>query len=394
MIYKDFLGKKVSTLGMGVMRLPTTEDGKINDTEAAKLVDHAYKNGVNYFDTGYFYHSGDSERFIGEALRKYPRDSWFLANKIPGNTMRKVDGKIELSGIGDTPWMINGPADLFEYQIDKCGVDYFDFYLLHNLSENSYDIYTDEELGIVDYLIKQKEAGRIKHIGFSTHGRTETIEAYLKHLESKGQLKHIEFAMVQINYLDMSLQDADKKYELLTKYGLPVLAMEPTRGGKLCNLGGMAGDILKAARPDFSQAAWCFRFLQSMENMQIVISGMSNMEQLEENLALFSEKIELTTADFDAIERAVEALADFVPCTDCKYCIDACPQGLNIPLLMTLYNEANYEVAWMLRASLRGLGDKTPEACVMCGLCSPLCPQNIDIPQVLKKFDELVGASS
>ena len=392
MIYKKFKDKELSWLGMGVMRMPTTEPGgPIDEKKAKELIDHAYNNGINYFDTSYFYHGGDSERFIGEALRQYPRESWYLADKMPGNLMTYADGKLSLNGFGMASWEVSGASDVFEYQLNKCGVDYFDFYLLHNLAETTYGIYTNEELAIVEYLIGQKKAGRIKHLGFSSHGRTETIENFLKFLKSKNFLDDVEFCMIQLNYLDWTLQGAGRKYELLTKYNIPVFVMEPTRGGKLCNLKDEAGSLLKNCRPD-SQAAWAFRYLQSLDNVALILSGMSSMEQLEENIKIFSTKNPITSEEKAVLDQVVETIAELAPCTACRYCVDICPKGLDIPVLLSMYNEAAYEVSWTVRSAINALdAGKAPADCIACGMCNPLCPQEINIPSALEKFDKLLA---
>ena len=393
MIYKKFKDVELSWLGMGGMRLPKVNDGPIDEPKARELLERAYKRGINYYDTAYFYHSGDSERFLGEVLNQFPRETWYLADKMPGNFMRFEDGKLMVDGMGDMKTReVSGPKDIFELQLQKSGVDYFDFYLLHNVSENTYGIYTDEKLDMVNYLIGEKKAGRIKYLGFSAHGRAETIENFLKYLEERGLLSEVEFCMIQLNYLDWALQEAGKKYEVLTKYGLSVFIMEPVRGGKLCNLSGDAADMLKAARPNDSQAAWAFRYLQSLDNIPVIISGMSSIEQLEENLTFFEKEDPMTNEEKAVLEKVVETIAERAPCTACLYCVEACPQKLNIPMLLSLYNEAGYEVSWTVKATLGSLDkDKLPAACIACGLCNPLCPQNIDIPEALKKFNELLG---
>ena len=393
MIYKPFKDLKLSSLGMGCMRLPATASGygaPIDEEKAMELIDHAYKSGINYYDTAWFYHNGDSERFAGEALKKYPRDTWYLASKMPGNMMRKENGKYLLTGSNKDNKTFYSPAEVFDYQAKRCGVDYFDFYMLHNVSEGTFDIYTDEELGIIDCLLKKKADGRIRHLGFSSHGRADTIDRFIKHTKERyGDI--LEFAMIQLNYMDWSLQKANEKYDVLTKHGLPVMAMEPLRAGKLARLGEKADAILKSARPDDSQAAWALRYLQSFDNLAVVISGMSSMEQLEENLTLFGKHNPTTQDENALLQKVLENLVDLIPCTDCKYCMEACPQKLNIPLLLTMFNEAGFEMGWFLAAALRVLKDnEKPTACTSCGECSPLCPQNIDIPEVMEKFSELL----
>jgi len=392
MIYKTFKDAKISWLGMGGMRLPKTPDGVIDEQQAKELIEHAYKSGVNYYDTAYFYHGGDSERFLGETLKQFPRESWYLADKMPGNMMRfDENGKLRVDGMNMPAKDISGPGDIFDLQLEKCGVDYFDFYLLHNVSENTYGVYTDERLAIAEYLVEQKKAGRIKHLGFSAHGRAETIESYFKYLDKLGILSYFEFVMIQLNYLDWTLQEAGKKHEVITRYGLPVFVMEPVRGGKLCNLDGEAAELLKAARPDYVQSEWAFRYLQSLDNIPVIISGMSNMEQLKENLTFFEKESPLTDKDMAVIEQVVGSVTELAPCTACRYCVDVCPKGLDIPKLLSMYNEAGFEVSWTIRSTLNTMEkDKWPEACIACGLCNPLCPQNIDIHEALKKFSGLL----
>jgi len=299
--------------------------------------------------------------------------------------MKYENGKLEVSG---KPFP--RPVDVFNFQMERCGVDYFDFFMLHNVSEATYDIYTNEELGLIDCVLEQKAKGRIRHLGFSSHGRAETIEKFLDHLEARG-CKDFEFVMIQMNYMDWTLQDAGKKYDLLTKRGLPVFVMEPLRGGKLANLRPDASAMLKAARPADSHAAWAFRYLQDFSNIPVVLSGMSSLEQLKENISLFSKHDPITPADAKLLQNLVETIADLVPCTSCRYCVEDCPKGLDIPTLLTMYNESGYDMGWFLNAAIRALKpEEHPSACISCGKCNPLCPQNIDIPQALKAFTDKI----
>jgi len=392
LIYRKFQNRKLPWLGMGAMRLPCGADGAIDEAEAQRMIDSAMAAGVNYFDTSYFYHGGDSESFLRRALGRHPRGAWLLADKMPGNMMRKIDGGIEVSGMNMPPRTIAHPREIFEYQLDRCGVDFFDFYMLHNVSETTFAIYTDKDVGMVDYLLGEKKAGRIKHLGFSAHGRPETIKAFLEYLRERGDLERAaEFAMIQINYLDFTLQEAGKKYDILTEFGVPVFVMEPVRGGRLCNLPKTAADILAAARPDLTQAQWAFKYLQTFPNIAVVVSGMTTQEQLKENIDIFRVDEPLRAADLAVLDRVVGGLANLSPCTDCKYCLDICPVDLDIPKLLAMHNEAGYEVSWTLRNTLRGLdAARLPGNCTGCGACNPLCPQNIDIPAVLGRFADLI----
>ena len=390
MTYNKLKDKKLSTLGYGGMRLPTKEvNGKntVDEAEAERLLTHAYENGVNLFDTAFFYHAGESERVLGKILNKFPRDTWYLSNKMPGNFMEIKDGKIllDVASMGMKNMTVSTPSEVFEYQLNNCGVDYFDFYMLHNVSESTFDLYTDESLGILRYLLEEREKGRIRHLGFSTHGRPETIEKFLDMYDC------FEFVMLQVNYLDWSLQEAQKKYEIIAKHGLPIFAMEPVRGGKLINPGKEAESILSAARPGDSMAKWAFRFLQSLPNMCVTISGMTTFEQLVENMDIFSSDNPMSDAEKEYLRKAVDTMASFVPCTSCRYCTEACPVKLDIPLLITTYNEASHDFEWYVRDILDTLSDdKKPEACTSCGVCNHHCPQGIDIPETIQKFAALI----
>jgi len=388
MRYYNFKGQSISRLGQGIMRMPTNEpDGTIDEEKALALIDHAYMNGINYFDTAFFYHSCHSEEFIGKALAKYPRDTWYLADKMPGNFMAYENGvyKLELGPFNLKDSTFNSLKEIFELQLKRCGVDYFDFYMLHNLAESTYDLYTSDEAGIVNYLIEEKNAGRIRHLGFSSHGRPETIEKFLK------KYNCFEYVQIQLNYLDWTLQSAGEIYDILAKHNLPVIAMEPVRGGKLANPGEKQATILNAARPNYTPAAWAFRFLQALPNVAIVLSGMTTMEQLQENIEIFCKDDPISEAEKAVLQQVVESMADFVPCTSCRYCCAVCPRSLDIPMLISTFNEACVEVAWLVNTTMAELSnDEKPDACIGCGMCNPLCPQNIDIPKTLQRFVELL----
>jgi len=385
MIYKQFQGKKLSWLCEGVMRMPTVEKGgPIDEPKAMALIEHAYKKGVNYYDTGYFYHNGESEWFIGKALNRFPRETWHLATKFPGNMVKKTDAGWEISGMGLEPLKFTHPSQIFELQLEKCGVDYFDFYMLHNLAENTFDVYANPELGIIEYLIEQKKNGRIRHLGFSSHGQAALIDKVL------STYNCFEFVMIQLNYLDWVVQDAGRKYDVITKHGLPVFVMEPLRGGKLARENAQSG-VFRVLRPDDSNAKWAFRYLQSLPNVLVVVSGMSNETELDENVAVFSVNDPLSANEQGVLSQMIEGVRETAPCTICRYCCDACPKGLDIPSLLTMYNEAAFEFSWNLNNSIRNLKEhEKPAVCVECGICSPLCPQNINIPEALKGFNRLL----
>lgn len=377
MTYNDFCGEKVSRLGFGAMRLPPVNPdeprGAINKEAAIALIRSAYEQGVNYFDTAYVYGEGESEKILGEALSIYPRDSYYIATKFPGLHPPKEG------------WNMDNVKATFEEQLEKLGVDYVDFYLLHGIMESDIHLYTDPNVPLADYFYEQKQAGRIRHFGFSSHGKPETLK---KVLDWKD---YFEFCQIQLNYLDWTLQDAKTQYDIIAQRGLPVIVMEPVRGGRLVSLGGELEARMKEMRPDDSIAAWSFRFLKGLSNVKVVLSGMTYPDQLADNLKTFGDEETLTETQqqflFDSV---VPTLLDAVPCTACRYCCEGCPKGLDIPTLISIYNEMNFG-GWCFR--LNGLKeDELPKNCVGCGKCRKVCPQGIDIPDVLKKLTEKIAA--
>ena len=371
MIYREFQGLKLSALGMGAMRLPVMDgdDSRIDEEAAKAMVDYAMSQGVNYYDTAWGYHGGQSELVMGRALKKYPRDSFYLATKFPGYDLSNMD-KAE---------------EIFEKQLEKCGVEYFDFYLFHNVCEMNIDAYLDPKYGIHEYLMRQKENGRIRHLGFSAHGSCDVMRRFL---EAYG--KDMEFCQIQLNYLDWKFQDAENKVKLLDEYHIPVWVMEPLRGGKLASLAEEDEAKLTALRPEEKIPAWAFRFLQSLPEVTVTLSGMSNMEQLQENIRTFGEERPLNEEErqtlLDIADGMVKKIA--VPCTACHYCVSHCPQGLDIPHLLSLYNEHSFTgggfIAPMALSAISK--DKWPSACIGCRSCEAVCPQQIKISEVMADF--------
>ena len=369
MIFSEFQNEKLSLLGFGAMRLPCLADGSIDEQQVAEMTQMAMDAGVNYFDTAYPYHGGQSERVMGRVLSKYPRDSYKLATKYPGH-------QILSSGYN--------PAEIFEEQLQKCGVDYFDFYLLHNVNEKSMEVYMDPQWGIVDYFKEQKRLGRIRHLGFSSHAQVEGLEKFLDYCGSD-----MEFCQIQLNYMDWTLQKARQKYELLTARGIPVWVMEPVRGGKLASLSQADSAKLKALRPEATDASWGFRFLQGLPNVKMILSGMSNLEQMKDNLSTFAQREPLNESETEMMLSIAQGMMDLVPCTACRYCCEGCPKGLDIPALLSVYNELR--VSSTVNAAMRVEflpEEKKPTACIACGKCARSCPQNIDIPAALKALSE------
>jgi predicted aldo/keto reductase-like oxidoreductase len=400
MFYKKFQDINLSQLGMGNMRLPKLE-GKgeaIDEGKARQLIEEAYASGINYFDTAYRYHAGQSERVTGMVLSQFPRDSFYLATKMPGHMMNYENGEFSFTGLlANFP--SRSPVEVFEEQLEKCRVDYFDFYLLHNICETSYEFYTNEEIGVITYLLEQKQKGRIRHLGFSAHGQAECIEKFLVWSESCFPDGCFEIAQIQLNYLDWTLQNAKMKYEILTKHRLPVVVMEPCRGGKLASFDDKITTVFKTARPNDSVASWSFRFIKALPNVQVTLSGMSNLEQLRDNLKTFSDPSPLTDDENAVLQKVVTALVDMVPCTGCRYCIEGCPQKLNIPGLISIYNEIvnGKSFSWNVLDSftLSAMTEtELPSNCSGCGKCRQICPQGLDIPGIMQKLTDAINKNS
>lgn len=370
MIFSEFQDKQLSLLGFGAMRLPTRPDGSVDEALTEKMVAYAMEHGINYFDTAWPYHNGESEYVMGRILSKYPRESFYLADKFPGHQYNES----------------YDPAPIFEKQLKKCGVEYFDFYLLHNVYERSMDVYLDPKWGILDYFREQKRLGRIKHLGFSTHANVEGLKEFL---DIAGD--DMEFCQIQLNYLDWTLQNAKAKYDLLTRRGIGVWVMEPVRGGKLVNVSEDATAKLRAARPDATTVSWCFRFLQGLPNVKMILSGMSNEQQVIDNIATFEESRPLSPAEGELILQVAEELKGSVPCTACRYCAAGCPMGLDIPFLLSVYNDLRYAPVLNTTLRIEALPEeKKPTACIGCGKCAQICPQKIDIPGALKDFSAML----
>lgn len=389
MNYVQIKDLKISNLGMGCMRLPVKEDGTIDREKASEIIKYAYDHGINYFDVAYRYHDGEAEPFLGSVIKQFPRESFYLVSKFPGHMLDlEPDGRIAFNGFPDRKIYFDSPKALFEEQLNRLGVDYFDIYHLHNVNEKSIDMYMNDEVGIIDTLIKEKEAGRIKHLGFSAHGRADTIEKILK--KYPGVFDAVQ---IQINYLDWVLQDAKAKYELLESYGIPIISMESVRGGALAKLPEKAANLLKEADPDVSQAQWALRWLQAKPNVKVVLSGMSTLDQLKENLATFEDPKPLDSESMKVLDGVIDTLIDRVPCTGCRYCTEGCPQGLNIPLLISYYNEAKHSGVKSVTLS-NALGvmkpEELPSACIGCGACAAACPQGIQIPDIMSDFASML----
>ena len=370
MLYYDFKGEKISTLGLGCMRFPTKgEEKEIDIEKTEERIRIAMEGGVNYYDTAWGYHSGASEPVMGELLSKYPRDSFYLASKFPGydlSNMKKVE-------------------EIFESQLKRCRVDYFDFYLFHSVTEENIDEYLNPENHIYDYLFEQKRRGRIRHLGFSTHGTIETIKRFLDAFSGE-----LEFCQLQVNWLDWTFQHAKEKIELVKSYGLPVFVMEPVRGGRLCKLDSEHENKLLSASPERSLPELAFRFIQGIPEVALTLSGMSNLEQLSENIKIFGEKKPLSASESKVLSEVADEIirSKRLPCTACHYCTAKCPIGLDIPGMIDLFNESTS--TGMMAAAKQVLSaiptEKYPTACIGCRACEAVCPQGIKISEMMSKF--------
>ncbi|NLL63249.1 MAG: 4Fe-4S dicluster domain-containing protein [Ruminococcaceae bacterium] len=361
----------VSKLGFGLMRLPV-ENGEIDIAKTRRMVKRAIEAGINYFDTAYPYHDGKSELIIGEILKDFKREEYCLVTKFPGHEIR------------DT----HDPKGVFEHQLQKCQVDYFDYYLLHNVNEQSIYVYLDKEINIIPYFLDQVKSGRIKHLGFSTHGSAKCIK---KFLDSKIEYNNksitikdvMELCQIQYNYVDAKMQKADEKYNLLVSYNIPVVVMEPVRGGKLAE----PDEALQKLRPNDTIASFAFRWLLEKENIAVILSGMSNEEQLEDNLKTFYSYVPLTEEEKDALDTKADNLTHFIPCTGCKYCLDSCPKNLNIPFFMSSYNEAKFGPYLILGMQFDFISaEEQPDQCIKCRKCEQICPQNIKIADHIEEL--------
>lgn len=353
------------------MRLPTIGGDRgapIDHARARGIIDVAMAHGVNYYDTAYVYHNGESEKFLGEAMKKYQRDSYCLATKffISANPDYRV---------------------VFEEQLARLNTEYIDFYLLHAISDHNWQQYISS--GCITYFLEQQKKGHIKYLGFSSHAAPSTLVAVADHHQW-------DFAQIQLNYLDWQFGTAKREYEVLTERNIPVIVMEPVRGGRLASLTEALDRKLKAVQPNWSVASWALRWVKRLPNVKVILSGMSTLEQIKENVALFEADEALSDEQAALLE---EVGRDFkngftIPCTECRYCCGDCPQALDIPRLLSIYNDYKY-VGWWTGGELSELpADKCPSACIGCGACQDHCPQSIGIPAIMKEFAALENSEN
>ena len=363
------MDKIKKNFGFGCMRFPMIGE-EIDEAQVSQMVDYFLDQGFNYFDTAHGYIGERSELAVKNCLTsRYPRESYILTNKLTAAYFEKEEDI----------------RPFFESQLERCGVDYFDFYLFHNVCEMNIDAYLDPQYGIHDYLMEQKRRGRIRHLGFSCHGNLPVLKRFL---DAYG--KDMEFCQLQLNYIDWTFQNGREKVELLDSWHIPVWVMEPLRGGRLARLSDEEAAPLRAMRPEEPIPAWAFRFLQSIPSVTMILSGMSDLEQVKANIATFQMGVPLSSREMDRLlaqaQRMVSKTA--LPCTACHYCVSHCPQGLDIPSLLALYNEHAFTGGGFLAPmALSALPqDKWPSACIGCRSCEAVCPQQLKISEAMADF--------
>ncbi|MDR1192911.1 MAG: aldo/keto reductase [Peptococcaceae bacterium] len=362
-------GERISLLGFGCMRLPQKGEKaeEIDEEKGQAMVDYALGHGVTYFDTAYPYHNGASELFIGKALSRYPRESFQLASKLP-------------------TWLLKSAADVDRYlneQLEKCQTAYFDYYLVHSLAEGTYPKVA--AYNVYERLREKQREGKIRRLGFSFHDKPALLEKIVGDYDW-------DFAQIQLNYLDWELLAAKEQYEILTRAGLPVIIMEPVRGGALATLSAKSAEIFKKANADVSVASWALRYAASLPNVLTVLSGMTTLEQVRDNVRTMSDFRPLTEGERLVIDEALAAYRQSatIPCTACRYCMD-CPSGVDIPKVFAIYNRYMIdEFAFGFQGDYRILGEeKQAHNCAGCGVCAGHCPQAIPIPEWMKKVTAL-----
>lgn len=356
---------ETSLLGFGAMRLSTI-DGEIDEEKGFKLFDMAIKNGVNYFDTAYPYTNRKNETFVGKALKRYPRDKFYLATKLSLNSFETKEEAL-------------GSIDM---QLKALQMDYVDFYLIHALSKTTFKKFKDWDL--LKEVIKWKEEGKIRHIGFSFHDDYETFKEILDYYDW-------EFVQIQLNYMDVDIQQGIQGYYDLLNRGIPVVVMEPVKGGKLANFNSEVAKDFKNYSSD-SLAKWALRWVGSLEGVKVILSGMNEISQLEDNLKTFKEFQPLNEEEQKIVSGVREKLKNItkVGCTNCKYCLP-CPNGVNIPKNFSIYNDYymyNDKNSSNWSFNILKKDNATFDSCVGCGLCSTKCPQGIEIPESLLKMKE------
>ncbi len=355
-------------LGFGLMRLPQ-KDGKIDIDEFCRMADMYMEAGLNYFDTAYTYHGGKSESAAKEAVvKRYPRESFKLTTKLPG-------------------WELKSEADrdrIFNEQLERAGVDYFDFYLLHSIENENVDVY--EKLDCFNWGLQKKAEGRIRHFGFSFHGSPEMLERLL------DENPEIEFVQIQLNYIDWDnpVVQSGRLYDILSKRNIPIIVMEPVKGGSLAKLKPEIEAKFRAVRPDASAASWAFRYVASLPGVMTILSGMTHEDQMRDNISTFTNFKPLTEEDrktFDEVIAMMKSIPQ-IGCTACRYCVDGCPMKIGIPDVfrsinfMNLFDDTERPLA--MYKNLISSGSGRASDCIACGQCEGVCPQHLPVISLMK----------
>ena len=365
------LGIETSLLGFGCMRFPTMPDGKIDEAEAEKMLDKAIASGVNYIDTAYPYHNGESEPLVGRVLKKYDRSSFYLATKLPLWAVKSVDDA----------------KRIFEEQLQRLQTDYIDFYLLHAVNKEKWE--DMKALGVVDYCARLKEEGKIRYYGFSFHDDYEVFDEIIHY-------RDWDFCQIQYNYMDTQEQAGDKGYALAESLGIPLVIMEPIKGGSLANFSDDINAKFREMDPDKSIASYALRWVGSHPNVKVILSGMSTMKQVEDNLKTFNEFTVLSEEEQKKMEGIVEEMRSRVQngCTGCRYCMP-CPMGVDIPDNFSIWNRLGmFQQPEAVKKQWTECFPDNEKAlhCVRCGKCETVCPQKLPIRASLARLQEELDA--
>jgi len=367
MVYKTWekFGIKTSLLGFGCMRLPTKDDGKIDEELSKKMLNYAYDNGVNYYDNAYMYLDYQDEKFVGKWLSTKSRDTFYVTSKMPVMMIKTL----------------NDAKRIFEEQLNNLQVTYFDFYLIHALNKNTWNFTINN--GVFDYLLSLKKAGKIHHLGFSFHDEFDVFEKIINYYDW-------DFCQIQYNYIDQDIQAGNKGYDLANSKGIPMVIMEPVKGGSLSNLPSNIDKIFKDYNQNLSTSSWGYRWVASHNNVHVVLSGMSSFEQVKDNINTFNAFRPLDEEELGLVEKVREELNKrvFNGCTGCRYC-QPCPQGIKIPYVFRAVNSyAKFAdkkaMIWDYDSHITNL-EEGPEGCVKCGLCENKCPQHLPIREDLQR---------
>lgn len=360
-------------LGFGLMRLPESEDKVIDLEQVCQMVDKFIEKGGTYFDTAYVYHEGNSEKIVKKALvERYPRESFTLATKLPAWEMKTIDDV----------------ERIFNEQLERTGAGYFDYYLLHAIEKKHAVVY--DKYDCYKWALEKKAQGLIKHVGFSFHDDAEFLDEILT------KYPEMEFVQLQINYLDWEDSHVQSRacYEVSVKHNIPVIVMEPVKGGTLAQLPEKAAAILKTKNADVSMASWAMRFCGTLDNVKMILSGMSNMEQVEDNLKTMVDFKPLSEEEKEAVSAATEAYLSYptVQCTTCRYCEPGCPVTIKIPDMIRSLNTTKLygvnEQAVTMHDNFAKEGNLA-SACVECGQCESVCPQHLNIMEILKEISDV-----